>query len=299
MDGKEKAGSPKSGMTRSRKPPRWVVPFLRALERTGEVEAAARDAGIDKSTAYARRKVHADFAAAWEGVLARRDGAAEAQVTERVGFWERVRKGGLAAVPAILRVPSTTESALSGPPPRPGEELMTSTALGGKVVRAGAGRWSAAKEKRFFDELAASANVKRACAAAGVSSNAIYARRMKRPDFRAKWDAVLESGRAAIEMHLIETAKKAFDPEEMDVEGVQPKVSVAEAIRIVKLHGNKADKQEIEQVEPPAHEVAAIRERLVRKLERLKLRFREEELAAGWSYDEEHDMTVPPGWVKA
>lgn len=26
----------------SRKPPRWVTPFLRALERTGEVEAKRR-----------------------------------------------------------------------------------------------------------------------------------------------------------------------------------------------------------------------------------------------------------------
>src|SRR4051794_34833569 len=48
-----------------RKPPRWVIPFLRALERTGEVRTAARDAGVDHSTAYARRKAHADFAADW------------------------------------------------------------------------------------------------------------------------------------------------------------------------------------------------------------------------------------------
>ena len=50
---------------------------------------------------------------------------------------------------------------------------------------------------------------------------------------------------------------------------------------------------------PGGRASAAIRERLVEKLERLKLRFREQDLAAGWSYDEAHDHMVPPGWVRA
>src|SRR3954449_7960065 len=54
---------------RERREPRWAVPFMRALERTGQVRAAADDAGIDHSTAYARRRAHADFAAAWAEAL--------------------------------------------------------------------------------------------------------------------------------------------------------------------------------------------------------------------------------------
>jgi len=50
-----------------RKAPRWTVAFLRALERTGEARAAALDAGIDHSTAYARRRAHPDFADTWAG----------------------------------------------------------------------------------------------------------------------------------------------------------------------------------------------------------------------------------------
>jgi len=57
----------KSEMTK--RTPRWVVPFLRALERTGEVRTAAIDAGIDHSTAYARRRAHPDFASNWEWVV--------------------------------------------------------------------------------------------------------------------------------------------------------------------------------------------------------------------------------------
>lgn len=177
-----------------------------------------------------------------------------------------------------------------------GEDLVGG---GAQVKRAGHDRWSQAKEKLFFDELAATANVKRAAAAAGVSTNAVYARRMKQPLFRAKWEAVLETGRAAIEMKLVEAANKSFDPDEIDVEGVEPKVSVAEAIRIVQLHGSKAQKQSVEQMQPPEEEIEAVRERLFNKLERLRKREWPNWLAQGWTYDEEHDHLVPPGWVRA
>jgi hypothetical protein len=179
-----------------------------------------------------------------------------------------------------------------------GGELLASTSLGGKVVRAGAGRWNAAAEERFFGELAATANVKRAAEAAGVSTNAVYQRRLKRPDFRAKWEAVLETGRSAIEMHLIETAKKSFDPEDLDVGDAQPKVSVTEAIRIVQLHGNKSQRGEVAGVEPPEEEIEAVRQRLFDKLGRLRKREMPRMLAQGWMYDEERDHMVPPGWVR-
>src|SRR5947209_438036 len=64
--------SPAEGRgARARKPPRWVIAFLRALERTGEARAAAEAAGVDHSTAYARRRTHADFALAWAEALKR------------------------------------------------------------------------------------------------------------------------------------------------------------------------------------------------------------------------------------
>jgi hypothetical protein len=69
-------------MTGKRKPPRWVVPFLRALERTGDVRAAAEDAGIDHSTAYARRKRPGDFADAWDAAMDRYAAAKEERQAE-------------------------------------------------------------------------------------------------------------------------------------------------------------------------------------------------------------------------
>ena len=264
-----------------RKPPRWTIPFLRALARTGDVRAAAEDAGIDHTTAYVRRKTHPEFAGLWRGALAAHETWVKGKQAEEIAALRQ------APPPHFMRSPSPSEL---------GEDLVGG---GAQVKRAGHDRWSQAKEKLFFDELAATANVKRAAAAAGVSTNAVYARRMKQPLFRAKWEAVLETGRAAIEMKLVEAANKSFDPDEIDVEGVEPKVSVAEAIRIVQLHGSKAQKQSVEQMQPPEEEIEAVRERLFNKLERLRKREWPNWLAQGWTYDEEHDHLVPPGWVRA
>jgi hypothetical protein len=176
---------------------------------------------------------------------------------------------------------------------------MGTTALdGAQLKRAGHDRWSQAKEKIFFDELAATANVRRAAEAAGVSTNAVYARRMKDRLFKAKWAAVLESGRAAIEMKLVEAANKSFDVDDLETGDVEPKVSVAEAIRIVQLHGSKAQQSAIEELEPPAEEIEAIRERLFKKLERLRKREMAKALERGWTLDKSRDCIVPPGWIK-
>jgi hypothetical protein len=292
-------------MGNSRKSPRWTIAFLRALGRTGSVEAAARDSGIDKTTAYARRKAHADFAGAWDAALRLRSGRAEEEMRERVGFWERLRGkvtpkvlGSSAASLDGTKEDTPFDKLRTNGAGGGKEDLLATTALGGQIKRVGPGRWTEAAEARFFEALAATANVKRAAAAAGVSANAVYARRMKRADFRAKWDAVLETGRSAIEMHLVEAAKKSFDPDDLDTGDVEPKVSVAEAIRIVQLHGSKTQRQSIDAVEPPEDEVAAIREPLVQKLQRLRNQMIPEMIAEGWSYDEAHDHMVPPGWVR-
>src|SRR5438270_12837209 len=66
----QEGGSPiESRMTKGRKAPRWTIPFLRALERTGNARASAEEAGVDHTTAYLRRRTHPSFAADWEWVL--------------------------------------------------------------------------------------------------------------------------------------------------------------------------------------------------------------------------------------
>ena len=188
-----------------RKEPRWVVPFLRALERTGEVRVAAKDAGIDHSTAYARRKAHGEFADAWAAALEAHGARVKAEEEAEIGA---LRSGRTAPSPG-----SPPASPTSPPERGRGEELVVS---GGKVRRVGRERWGKGKEAIFFEELAATANATLAAEAAGVSTNAVFARRLKHPLFRAKWEAVVRTAKASIDLYLIEETRKAFDPGTID-----------------------------------------------------------------------------------
>lgn len=286
MEEEEDGSRIKSGMTGKCKPPRWVVPFLRALERTGDVRAAAEDAGIDHSTAYARRKRHGDFADAWDAAMDRYAAAKEERKAEP---FDKLRMSGSGTPPALRHAQDERRS----------PEGMVGS--GSQLKRAGHDRWGPRKEKLFFDELAATANVKRAAKAAGVSPNAVYQRRMRDAHFKAKWAAVLETGRAAIEMKLVEAANRSFDPEELDTGEVEPRVSVAEAIRITQAQGSKRH-EPADPYDDPNYDydedMADIRERLIQKFQALRRRDRPELLAQGWSYDESWDREIPPGWIK-
>jgi hypothetical protein len=273
---------------RGRKEPAWVRYFLRSLERTANARASAEEAGIDYTTAYARRRAHAEFAEGWAEALRVRS--------------ERVEQEQRLEIEALARGPSTIASTGNGPPPRSGEELVAS---GGQLKRAGRGRWSARREAIFFVELAASAIVQRAAAAAGISATAVRARRLRHRLFSAKWDAVVRNARASIDLHLVEEAKKTFDPETLETANVAPRVTIDQAIKISQI-GASSRKQEEELPDPFADEAArmtpddvtALRERLVRKLRRMRERDMPDRVAEGWSFDKEHDQMVPPGWVK-
>ena len=267
---------PGSGAGMTRKEPRWVIPFLRALERTGVARAAALDAGIDYTTAYARRTAHADFADRWATALERHKAAkARAEAEE------------LDAVRAGRWGPSTIASSGNGSPVRPGEDLVVAN---GQVKRAGNGRWSARKEKIFFDELAATANARRAAGAVGMSKNAVLQRRQRHPAFAAKWDAVVAAAKVNIKLYLIEASNRTFDPDAFETGDVAPKVTIDQAIRIAQLDGGgKNEAGGVEAYDP--EEVCA---RLEKKMDEL----RRQSLAEGYQLDERHGCLVPPGWVK-
>jgi len=282
--------------------PRWIIPFLHALERTGDVRASAEDAGIDHSTAYARRRAHLDFASDWERALRAHAERVERENAEELQALTMAPSRHVRFAPdeQVQTAPGSQAAAHPLPTACGGREELTGAVS--QLKRSGHDRWSTRKEKLFFDELAATANVKRSAKAAGVSPNAVYQRRLRDAHFKAKWAAVLETGRAAIEMHLVEAAHRSFDPDELDVGDVQPKVSITDAIRIAQLHGSKAERSALANpFQSQAREAgyaADARERLFEKLMRLKKRRTAERLADGWIYDEEHGLIVPPGWVR-
>jgi hypothetical protein len=284
----------------TKREPRWVTPFLRALVRTGEARAAAADAGIDHSTAYARRRAHGEFAARWQEAL-RAHAAAKARAeAEEI---EAIKAGRFQV--ALSPGPSTIASSGNGPPPRSGEELVVS---GGQLKRAGAGRWSKAKEKIFFEELALTANARRAAAAVGLTKNAVLQRRLRHPVFAAKWDAVVASAKVGIGLYLVEASNKTFDPDDLEISEETPKVTIDQAIKISQIGASRASAagakeapnpfaEQAEKMSPS--EIEAVRERVFAKLQRLRARERPTQIAQGWSVDEDHDVMVPPGWVRA
>jgi hypothetical protein len=298
---------------RGKKAPLWVTPFLRALERTGKARAAAVDAGVDFSTAYARRRAHADFAADWAGALERfgagKDRARKAEMAETV---ERVRKGRVvsplgsspfapspgspAASPTAAGSHHPPAGALPGAPAEGGgvpEELVIRPSVTGspKLVKASAGRWSRKREEIFLAELAASANVRRASEAAGLSRNAFLARRRKDPHFAAAWDAVVEMARVEARSFLAESMTRTFDPLALpDPESSpMPRVSIAEAIKIAEMKGPATA------AGSDAYDMEEVRRALEKKMRVLGMLDEDEERRAdGWT--EVDGQWIPPGW---
>jgi molybdenum-dependent DNA-binding transcriptional regulator ModE len=283
----------------TKKKPRWVHAFLRALERTGVARVAAEDAGVDYTTAYARRRAHADFASDWAWVLQ--------AYAERV---EREQAEELAALRSAQGKPSPGSPAASPTSPacgrgELGDELIAS---GGQLKRAGHDRWGKRKQEALLAELAAHGNFRQASKAVGISYEAVRKRRRRNPSLEKACKAAIEACRARIPEFLAGAAAATFDPDAIADSGTNPfpKVTIADAIRIAQLGGSK--KQEPDELPDPFAEeaarmtpddVAALREKLVRKLRRMRERDMPEWIAQGWSFDEEHDHMVPPGWTKA
>jgi hypothetical protein len=170
-------------------------------------------------------------------------------------------------------------------------------------VRAGDGRWSASAEKRFIDALADHGNISRAAQAAGFSTQAIYSRRRRYADFREKWEAAKECGRERIDTLLIEAATGTLDPDAFDVPEGVPKVTIAEAIAILRLHHasekgllSGGGRRRREHHPPKVATNDEVRAALAKAIAVYRKRRGAELLAKGWS--EHEGRMIPPGWIK-
>ena len=272
-----------SGMTR--RAPRWTIAFLRALERTGKVRWAAEDAGVDFTTAYARRRAHAGFAAAWAEALER--GRAErerARGEEMAGKVERLRK-------RRSRVPSPGSPAASPTsPPRTFRRTSSGGALksasplaegggadyvitNGQLRRVGPGRWSKRSEEALLAELAWSGNIRLGCRAAGVSPQALSKRRFNDHHLDAACDAAVEIARKRLAGLVVELANRTFDPDELPLgehDGERQEVTVDQAIAILKLGAGRGAAASPAPVYEP-YDPAEVAERLEKKMRILGL----------------------------
>jgi hypothetical protein len=189
--------------------------FFRALRETGNQTLACERAKVSRSWVTLHRAADPGFRARIEAEIA----VAKAELS---GAAERKPPGGWGA--------------------QGGEELVvkgTGGAGGGKriqIARARLKQWTPRTEDRFLAALAATCNVKLACAEVGMTAASAYGHRQRWPRFAARWDAAVEEAYARIELALVANACQTMDPAALLPEVEMAPMTVAQAIHILHMH---------------------------------------------------------------
>ncbi len=113
-----------------------------------------------------------------------------------------------------------------------------------QLVKTGGYQWSDEAEEAFFDHLGATCNVRASAAAVGFTTFTVYRQRRLRPEFRARWQAVLEQGYAALEMAMVQAALDTFDGADFADDRPIPRMTVEQALNLLKLHRAEARGEE-------------------------------------------------------
>ena len=137
--------------------------------------------------------------------------------------------------------------------------------------------WSIEKANAFLAVLRDTCNVSEACRTSGVPVTVAYRRRKMDAAFRAAWNESIAIGYQRLEALLLDRAfngtEKVFTRKDGSEERVREYPNQI-ALHLLKMHRETAIEDDSQ---PLGEEVAEIRERLVRKLQRLKKRNEEQE----------------------
>lgn len=185
--------------------------FLRALAACGNVTLAAEKAAVSRSWVRNQRAAEPAFDAACAAAL----GEAEARL----------------------------RAAEDGRPPQ-GWGFLDGMALAVRgsnrrrvqIARARAGQWTPQAENRFLAVLAATCNVKAACAAAGRSRSSLYAHRKRWPAFARRWDAAVEQGAVALEFAIVSHAANPFSARALPPPAEVPAMPVDAMFHALYMH---------------------------------------------------------------
>jgi len=208
-------------MSRKMSPQRRAA-FLEALAETGNQTIAAERAKVSRSWVCLHRST---------------DPAFDAEVRSAVAAARVALRG------ADGRAPPSGWGHLDG------EELVvkgTGGSGGGKriqIARARLKQWTPRIEDRFLATLAATCNVKAACAQVGMSKGSAYAHRKRWPAFAERWDEAIEDGYARVDGGLTASAIESLESRERGeppIERIVAPMSVDDAIRLVRLHERRA-----------------------------------------------------------
>lgn len=190
--------------------------FFRALAETGNQTLAAERAKVSRSWVSLHRAGDPDFRARIE--------AARAEAKARIA---RAREAGGGVAPP------------AGWGSLDGEELVVRGGNGRRtqIARARLKQWSPRVEARFLSVLAATCNVKAACAAVELTAASAYAHARRWQGFAERWRAAVEIGYLRIEAGLLaQMDANPFSGREIDAEMAMPRMTVAEALQLLHMH---------------------------------------------------------------
>ena len=137
--------------------------------------------------------------------------------------------------------------------------------------------WSKAKAQRFLTVLGETCNVSEACRRSKVPMTVAYRRRKMDASFRAEWADAIADAYRRLELVLLERAFNGTERVTTRRDGSEERMREYPnhiALKLLQMHRETAIEAEYE---PQEDEIGEIRERLVRKLQRLKKRDEEQE----------------------
>ena len=137
--------------------------------------------------------------------------------------------------------------------------------------------WSKEKAAAFLSVLAETCNVSEACRRSGVPMTVAYRRRKMDAAFRAGWVEAIGTASQRLELELLDRAFNGTDKVVKRRDGSEERMREYPnqlGLMLLKMHRETAVEWDSEM---PAEEVDEIRERLVKKLQRLTKRDDEQE----------------------
>jgi hypothetical protein len=139
--------------------------------------------------------------------------------------------------------------------------------------------WSKGKERAFLSALAETCNVSEACRVSGVPMTVAYRRRKTDAAFRAGWLEAIGVAYQRLELVLLDRAFNGTEKVVKRRDGSEERMleySNQLGLTLLKMHRESAVEAS---TELPPEDIDEIRQRIIKKLQRLKKRHDEEQAA--------------------
>jgi hypothetical protein len=141
-----------------------------------------------------------------------------------------------------------------------------------RMTRAGRRSFTLARQERFLGALAATCNVAAACRSARVGRTTVDTHRRKNAAFRARWAEAVSDAYGRLELVMLERMMNGTVTTRTRADGSVDKVHQypnAIALQLLRLHRAGAAEAAVEH--DPV-DIEEVRERLLRRIERLQAR---------------------------